>query len=122
VEHIRCPPTLLRAVVRELPEAALEVHPTPAPDEPEGLRQLLGLAGALMPGLHHRGWGLDARTARQLSGETWRACASRPGVRALIVPLRPCAGSLEARAAKPGRWKGGRKVDTWRTSRGKRAP
>jgi transposase-like protein len=35
-------------------EAVLEIHPAPAADEPEGLRQLLGLAGATLVLMGHR--------------------------------------------------------------------
>jgi AraC-like DNA-binding protein len=44
---------VIRATVKAT-EAALEIHPTSVVDEPEGLRQLLGLAGATLVLMGHR--------------------------------------------------------------------
>ena len=62
------------------------------------------------------GGGMPGRQSG-VSGETCRLRARRAGVRALIVPQRP--RPQEARLAKPGLGKGGRKVDAGGPQRGK---
>jgi AraC-like DNA-binding protein len=73
-------------------EAVLEIHPAAAADEPEGLRQLLGLAGATLVLMGHRYAGrpvlprcIELACARPAEPEPWSAAFSAPVT--FAVPL-----------------------------------
>ena len=73
-------------------EAVLEIHPAPVADEPEGLRQLLGLAGTTLVLMAHRYAGrpvvprcVELACTCPADPEPWRAAFSAPVT--FAVPL-----------------------------------